>query len=88
VVADARACASSVEIYEQLRAHAVDGDGQGWRLGLALLVRQGVAGWMRAFEGLPTPARRIATPAVPVTPGDQPLVAVLASMALVCVAGA
>jgi hypothetical protein len=88
VVADASACAASVEVYEQLRRHAVDGDGQGWRLGLALLHRRGMAGWMRAWDGLPTPSRAArCVPPVPVTPGDQPLVALLASMALACVAG-
>lgn len=77
-----------VDAYEQLRRHALDGDGQGWRLGLAVVHRRGVAGWMRAFDGLPTSRRAgVAAPSVPVTADDQPLVALLASMALACVAG-
>lgn len=80
-----------VGVYEQLRTHALDGDGQGWRLGLALLVRQGLVAWIRAVDGLPAP--RPVAPAASVPPVDQPLVAeplvaVLASMALACVTGA
>lgn len=79
-----------VDAYEQLRGHALDGDGQGWRLGLAVVARRGVAGWMRAVDVLPARSgvAAVAEPrSVPVTPGDQPLVALLASMALACVAG-
>jgi hypothetical protein len=77
-----------VDRYEQLRRHALAGDGQGWRLGLALLHRRGVAGWMRAWDGLPTPppAAGRGSP-VPIAAGDQPLVGVLAAMALACVTG-
>jgi hypothetical protein len=76
-----------VERYEQLRRHALDGDGQGWRLGLALLHRRGVAGWLRAWDDLPAVSVATSGRAVPVAPGDAPLVGVLASMALACVAG-
>lgn len=77
-----------VDRYEQLRRHALDGDGQGWRLGLALLHRRGLAGWVRAWDGLPCPPPAAGVvPTVAVAPGDQPLVGVLASMALACVAG-
>lgn len=77
-----------VEAYERLRRHALDGDGQGWRLGLAVVHRRGVAGWMRAFDGLPAArSAAVAAPAVPVTSDDQPLVTLLASMALACIAG-
>lgn len=77
-----------VDCYEQLRRHALEGDGQGWRLGLALLHRRGVAGWMRAWEGLPVAAPAATSAStVAVTPGDAPLVGLLASMALACVAG-
>ncbi|MGI8873204.1 MAG: hypothetical protein ACR2KP_02540 [Egibacteraceae bacterium] len=74
-----------VDRYEQLRRHALDGDGQGWRLGLALLHRRGVAGWLHAWQDLP--AAPVATPAstLAIGPGDAPLVGVLASMALACV---
>jgi hypothetical protein len=79
-----------VEVYEQLRACALVGDGQGWRLGLAVVHRQGVAGWMRAIDGLPAPASPPAAAggsAAALVPAGEPLVAVLASMALACVAG-
>lgn len=84
-----------VAAYEQLRACALAGDGQGWRLGLAVVYRQGLAGWMRAVDGL-APAR--SQPATPTTSSvstgstgvsvsaSEPLVAVLASMALACAA--
>lgn len=88
MTADEPATDGLVDRYEQLRRHALDGDGQGWRLGLALLHRRGVAGWLRAWEDLP-----VAAPAAPcastvsIVPGDAPLVGLLASMALACVAG-
>jgi hypothetical protein len=91
VAADEPAAAAPdalVDRYEQLRRHALDGDGQGWRLGLALLHRRGVAGWLRAWDDLPAaPPAAAPTPAASVAPGDGPLVGVLASMALACVAG-
>jgi hypothetical protein len=40
---DARGDARGVERYEQLRSHALDGEPSGFRLGLALLERRGVA---------------------------------------------
>lgn len=78
-----------VAVYEQLRAHALDGDGQSWRLGLALLHRQGVVAWMRVVDGLPAPTAAAPAPAMPdaAVPAGEPLVAVLASMALACVTG-
>lgn len=84
--------------YEQLRACALAGDGQGWRLGLAVVYRQGLAGWMRAVDGLAVPAAQAAaTTASSGSTGStgvagvavsasEPLVAVLASMALACAA--
>ena len=70
--------------YEDLRRRVLYGEPDGHRLGLAVLLRQGVAAWMQAWDGIsPAPAR---TPA----PGPQPdgdvqtMVAVLASMALAC----
>jgi hypothetical protein len=77
-----------VGVYEQLRTHALDGDGQGWRLGLALLVRQGLVAWIHAIDGLPAPQPAAPAVSAPVVSVDQPLVAVLASMALACVTGA
>jgi hypothetical protein len=71
-----------VERYERLRARALDGDGAGWQLGLALLRRQGVAAWARAWPtqpAAPRPVRPVA--AVPASAGGE-IVDVLASMAL------
>ena len=62
----------------------------GFRLGLALLERRGVAAWTRAWSStapaspLPAAAPRDGVPPVPV---DDELVGALASMALARVAG-
>ena len=78
-----------VQRYEQLRSHALDGEPSGFRLGLALLERRGVAAWVRAWSE--TPARTAAqapetpTAATPVAADDE-LVGALASMALARVA--
>jgi hypothetical protein len=82
---DAQSAARQVERYEQLRLQALEGGASGFRLGLALLERRGVAVWTRAWRST-TPARS-ATPAVlaPPATGDE-LVGALASMALACVA--
>jgi len=80
-----------VQRYEQLRSHALDGEPSGFRLGLALLERRGVAGWARAWSttARPEPAPRLqqpsATACAPVPVGDE-LVAALASLALAHVA--
>ena len=72
--------------YEQLRARALGGQADGWRLGLAVLQQRGVAAWLRV--------RRAAVPtAAPPTPtgagwplagggAADELVGLLASMAL------
>ncbi len=80
--ADERTGTGDVARYEQLRGRALDGGPSGWRLGLALLQRRGVAAWTRAW---PT-----TTPAPPTKPvmgapvaGDE-VVGVLAAMALAC----
>jgi hypothetical protein len=78
-----------VERYERLRAHALDGEPGGFRLGLALLERRGVAAWSRAW-GATAPARPTAvvpaaTAPAPVAADDE-LVRALASMALARVA--
>jgi len=81
---DARDAGGDVQRYEQLRSNALEGGPSGFRLGLALLERRGVAAWSRAWAS--TTARKpdagpISTP--PLAAGDE-LVGVLASMALAC----
>ena len=77
-----RDSSGDVERYEQLRRRALDGDPAGWRLGLALLQRRGVAAWTRAWDA--------AAPAAPTRPtvdapiGSDQVVGVLATMALAC----
>ncbi|GAC1376112.1 MAG: hypothetical protein NVSMB4_04730 [Acidimicrobiales bacterium] len=76
---------ADVERYETLRRHAMGGEASGWRLGLAVMQRQGVTAWLRAWQTIPpAPAPRSSVRS-PV--GDDELVAVLATMALACVAG-
>jgi len=73
-----------VERYEALRRRALVGEACGWRLGLAVLERQGVAAWLRAWQNIaPTPLPGSATDVV--VAGDE-LVGALASMALACIA--
>jgi hypothetical protein len=74
-----------VDGYEQLRARALGGEADGWRLGLSVLQQRGVAAWLRLRQATvpkvspPTPAR--AEP--PVAGGvEAELVGLLASMAL------
>jgi len=73
-----------VDGYEQLRARALGGDADGWRLGLGVLQQRGVAAWLRVRQAAtathpPPPARS----APPVGGGvDAELVGLLASMAL------
>ena len=49
--------------YEQLRARALGGEADGWRLGLGVLQQRGVAAWLRLRQAAvpkispPTPAR-------------------------------
>jgi hypothetical protein len=71
-----------VERYEELRHRALGGDSAGWRLGLAVLQRHGVAAWTRAWQSTApiTPPRPV--PTTP-TDGDR-VVDVLAAMALAC----
>jgi hypothetical protein len=71
--------------YEQLRARALGGEADGWRLGLGVLQQRGVAAWLRLRQAAvpkispPTPARATS----PITAGvDAQLVGLLASMAL------
>jgi hypothetical protein len=63
-----------------LRHRALHGECDGWRLGLAVLQRKGVAAWIHAWGDLaPAPARRASSPS---PEHCTELVAVLASMAL------
>lgn len=73
-----------MERYEQLRTCAVGGQPAG-PMGLALLMRGGLAAWARAWpDTAPPPAGRHA-PALPADGGQQ-IVGVLADMALACLA--
>ena len=76
---------ADVERYEALRRKALQGEAAGWRLGLAVPVRQGVAAWLRVGDGIPAPP-----PTRPPGPGPacgDELVGVLATMALACLDG-
>jgi hypothetical protein len=74
-----------VERYEQLRQRALDGEPSGWRLGLALLQRRGVAAWARAWRTTASPESpgRVPPPVAGPVDGDG-VVGVLATMALAC----
>lgn len=77
--------AGLAERYEQLRRRALDGAPDGFRLGLAVLQRQGMAAWIAAwkeFGGVPV-ASAPERPASEAQASDA-VVAVLASMALAC----
>jgi hypothetical protein len=80
--ADERGDGSDVERYEQLRRRVLDGEVQGWQLGLAVLQRRGVAAWLRAWQ-VTTPAP-VARPTAPQPMAAAEVVGVLASMALAC----
>jgi hypothetical protein len=74
--------------YEQLRRRALDGEPSGFRLGLALLERRGVAAWARAWQGT-SPALeppRLAASVVELPAASGELVGALASLALARVA--
>lgn len=74
---------SLVDCYEELRRRALTGQADGHQLGLAVLLRHGVAAWLHAWQELPAAP---AAPAPPPAGGDQ-LVSVLATMALALVRG-
>jgi len=79
--------AGGVERYEQLRRRALGGQPDGFRLGLAVLQRQGMAAWLRAWDdlGAVEPAPRPRPPgAARTTMASDEVVAVLASMTLAC----
>lgn len=66
-----------------MRHDALAGESSGWRLGLAVLQRQGMVAWLRACNALPAAPPTRATAGVGV--GDE-LVGVLATMAIACIA--
>ncbi len=74
-----------VHDYEQVRARALGGEADGWRLGLGVLQQRGVTAWLRVRQATaptvarPTPARAGSPSAGGV---DAELVGLLASMAL------
>ena len=75
-----------VDGYEQLRARALGGDADGWRLGLGVLQQRGVAAWLRVRQATVADGRTAhAHPGgVAPSPGvwTAELVGLLASMAL------
>lgn len=72
-----------VERYEQLRRQALLGETSGWRLGLALLQRRGVAAWASACQST-APTAVSPPPAIPAAVEGDGVVGVLAAMALAC----
>jgi hypothetical protein len=74
-----------VERYEELRERVLRGATAGCRLGLALLLREGMAGWMEAWGRCADPSPRTPSPAASTPAHDgvrSELVHVLAAMAL------
>jgi len=47
-----RSDSGQVERYELLRRRVLCGEPDGFRLGLAVLQRQGMAAWLKAWDGL------------------------------------
>lgn len=75
--------------YEQLRARALGGGADGWRLGLGVLQQRGVAAWLQVRQAIiPTVCPPAPTPATsPLAGGvETELVGLLASMALAAAA--
>jgi hypothetical protein len=85
---DASPGVGDVERYEQLRSRALDGEPSGFRLGLALLERRGVAAWARAWHATAPPRepQRPGASVVELPADSSELVGALASMALARVA--
>jgi hypothetical protein len=79
--------ASDVERYEQLRARAVSGEPDGWRNGLEMLERRGVAAWARAWRTTPAGPAPVGRPSLAKVSSDaRQIVDALATMALACAA--
>jgi hypothetical protein len=76
--------ASELERYEQLRARALSGSPDGWRLGLAMLERRGMAAWARAWRTTAPAPPSPSGPVVEVPADAAQIVSVLATMALAC----
>jgi len=68
--------------YEELRQRVLCGEADGHRLGLSVVLRQGVTAWMRAAGSISAAPM----PPPPARPESDvgPVVAVLVSMALAC----
>jgi hypothetical protein len=92
--AAARFDAALGERYEELRAAALGGRADGWRLGLGVLAGKGVAAWISAWTACPHPAP-VPAPSAPGPGSSSPvgrpaasgpdgaqMVRVLAAMAL------
>ena len=58
-----------VDGYEQLRARALCGDADGWRLGLGVLQHRGVAAWLRVRPATAPPVPRPRPPGPVAAPG-------------------
>jgi hypothetical protein len=76
-----------VERYEELRRRVLGGQPDGFRLGLAVLQRQGMIAWLRAWDDLDAvvvrpPSQSSAVPTASVV--SESVVAVLASMTMAC----
>jgi hypothetical protein len=82
----AGAAPGDIERYEQLRSHALDGGPAGFRLGLALLERRGVAAWARAWRGTAAPPRPPTALVAELPAAGRELAGAIASMALARVA--
>jgi hypothetical protein len=85
---DARGDVADVERYEQLRSHALEGGASGFKLGLVLLERRGVAAWTQAWSSTAAASTTAAAPGTTLapTPASGELIDALASMALARVA--
>ena len=76
--------------YEELRGQVLGGVPSGCRMGLALMLRAGMAGWIEGWAAAPETAScsaGSASTASTVPEGRSELVAVLAAMALGSVRG-
>ncbi len=83
-----RSGAGDVERYERLRARALSGEPDGFRLGLAMLERRGMVAWARAWQTTAPPRPALAAGPTLGAPSDaREIVGVLAGMALAAVAG-
>src|SRR5262249_16715207 len=65
-----RADLDDIARYERLREQALSGDADGWRLGLGVLHNRGIAGWLRAWDGLPAACPPMPEPASRPAPGS------------------